>query len=149
MTGSPAQAASVAPSAHLVIYDGVCGLCNRLLQLLLEHDRRQVFTFASSQSAIGSAMVERFGGNPCEVTSFYVLADYRTGRARLFSRSRAALFVARELGWPWKAAAAMGILPVAILDRLYDCVARNRYRMFGRVDQCAVPSPELRSRFIE
>ena len=93
-------------------------------------------------------MVERFGGNPDELTSFYVLANYRTDRARMFSRSSAALFVAGELGWPWKAAVLMRV-PRAILDRVYDVVARNRYRVFGRFEQCLTPRPEFRSRFVE
>lgn len=149
MTESSVQAGSVAEGAHLVLYDGVCGLCSRLLQFVLRHDRRAVFTFASLQSATGRAMVERCGGNPHELTSFYVLANYRTSDARMFSRSSAALFVARELGWPWKAAGLMRVLPTAILDRVYDVIARSRYRLFGRYAQCLTPTPEFRSRFVE
>jgi predicted DCC family thiol-disulfide oxidoreductase YuxK len=93
--------------------------------------------------------VERFGGDPDELTSFHVVANFRTDRARLLSRGRAALFVAGELGWPWKAAVLLRAVPAAMLDRLYDVVARNRYRVFGRFDQCLVPRPEYRRRFIE
>jgi predicted DCC family thiol-disulfide oxidoreductase YuxK len=149
MTGSPAQVPSVPEAAHLVLYDGVCGLCNRLLQFLLKHDRRAVFTFASLQSAVGRAMVEHFGEDPNELTSFYALANYRTNHARLFSRSSAALFVAGQLGWPWKAAVVARVLPTAILDQVYSLVARNRYRMFGRFEQCVAPRPEFRGRFLE
>ncbi len=94
-------------------------------------------------------MVERWGGSPHELTSFYVLANYRTGHARMFSRSSAALFVAGELGWPWKGAALMRVLPLPILDCVYDVVARSRYRVFGRLEQCLTPRPEFRSRFVE
>jgi predicted DCC family thiol-disulfide oxidoreductase YuxK len=94
-------------------------------------------------------MVERFGGNPNELTSFCVVTEYQTNRAQLLSRSRAALFVAGELGWPWKAAVMLRVLPTAILDRGYDVVARNRYRVFGRHEQCLVPRPEFRGRFVE
>src|SRR6476659_9445425 len=125
MVASPAQPPSPAQGAHLVLYDGVCGLCSRLLQFLLRHDHRAVFNFASLQSATGKAMVARWGGNPDELTSFYVLANYRTGDARMLSRSSAALFVAGELGWPWKRAALMRVLPRAILDRVYDGVAQS------------------------
>jgi predicted DCC family thiol-disulfide oxidoreductase YuxK len=149
MTASAAQASSVAEGAHLVLYDGVCGLCSRLIQFLLEHDRRAVFHFASLQSAVGMDMVERCGGTPHELTSFYVLANYRTGHARMLSRSRAALFVAGELGWPWKVAVLMRVVPTAILDRVYDIVARTRYRLFGRFEQCLTPRPEFRRRFID
>jgi predicted DCC family thiol-disulfide oxidoreductase YuxK len=155
MTDSPAQApvdaqdAQEAQGAHLVLYDGVCGLCSRLLQFLLKHDHRAVFNFASLQSATGKAIVERCGGDPHELTSFYVLANYRTPASRFFTKSRAALFVAGELGWPWKVARVAGILPTALLDRVYDLVARTRYRVFGRYEQCLVPRPEYRRRFVD
>jgi predicted DCC family thiol-disulfide oxidoreductase YuxK len=149
MTGSPAQVPPLAEGAHLVLYDGVCGLCSRLLQFLLTHDRRAVFTFASLQSAVGRATVEQFGADPNELASFHVLADYRTNHVQMFSRSSAALFVAGQLGWPWKAAVLARVLPTAILDHAYNVVARNRYRMFGRFDQCVTPRPEFRGRFVE
>src|SRR6185503_10450477 len=112
MTGSSAQVPSTAEGVHLVLYDGVCGLCNRLLQFLLAHDRRAVFVFASLQSAIGRSTVERFGGNPDDLSSFVVVANFRTERARMVDRARAALFVAGELGWPWKAAVLFRAVPI-------------------------------------
>lgn len=149
MTGSPTQPASVGEGAHLVLYDGVCGLCSRLLQFLLKHDRRAVFTFASLQSTVGRTMVERFGGDPNELASFHVVANHRGNKPQMFSRSGAALFVAGQLGWPWKAAALAGVLPTAMLDHVYNVVARNRYRMFGRFEQCLTPRPEFRARFVD
>src|SRR4051812_42635627 len=132
------QQRSKAEGVHLLLYDGVCGLCNRLLQSVLRHDHRHVFTFASLQSPVGRSMVERNGGNPDELTSMYVIADYRTASARVFVRSDAALFVACALGWPWKAARLARFVPRRMRDRVYDIVARNRYRAFGRFDQCLV-----------
>jgi predicted DCC family thiol-disulfide oxidoreductase YuxK len=141
--------AQSAVGAHLVLYDGVCGLCSRLLRFVLRHDRGRVFSFASLQSAVGRSVVERSGGNPAELTSFYVVADYQTGASRVFTRSDAALFVAGALGWPWRAAQVVRFLPHAIRDGVYDMVARSRYRVFGRDDRCLVPSPEFRARFID
>ena len=135
--------------AHLVLYDGVCGLCNRLVLFLLKNDQRAVFSFASLQSATGKALVARWGGDPEDLTSFYVVTDFRTPEARIVTKSAATLFVARELRWPWKLARVAGILPAALRDRLYDVVARSRYRVFGRYEQCLIPSEESRSRFIE
>ena len=149
MAGSSAQSSAAADDAHLVLYDGVCGLCSRLLQFVLERDRRLVFTFASLQSGTGKAMVERFGGNPHELTSFYIVANYRTNHAQMFSRSSAALLVASELGWPWKVAVLLRVLPTAILDHAYNVVARHRYRVFGRYERCLIPRPAFRSRFVE
>jgi predicted DCC family thiol-disulfide oxidoreductase YuxK len=144
-----AQVPPLTEAAHLVLYDGVCGLCSRLLQFLVTHDQRGVFAFASLQSATGRAVVERLGDDPVDLTSFYVLANYRTRHSRIFARSNAALFVAGHLGWPWKGAVIARFLPGAVLDRAYNVVARNRYRLFGRFEQCLAPHPQFRGRFIE
>ena len=149
MTDSATQPGTAGKGDHLVLYDGVCGLCNGLLQFLLTHDRRGVFAFASLQSRTGRTVVEHLGGEPADLTSFYVLANYQTNRSRTLARSKAALFVAGQLGWPWKAAVIARVLPDAVLDRAYDVIARNRYRVFGRFEQCLTPRPEFRSRFIE
>jgi predicted DCC family thiol-disulfide oxidoreductase YuxK len=149
MVDSPVQASSEAAGAHLVLYDGVCGLCSRLVQFLLAHDHRAVFNFAALQSATGQAVVEQAGGDAHQLTTFYVLANYGTSDARLFKKSDAALFVAGELGWPWKAARLLRIVPKTFLDRLYDVVARTRYRVFGRYEQCLMPPAEFRSRFVD
>src|SRR5262245_35898726 len=105
---------------HLVLYDGVCGLCNHLTQFLLRHDHRRVFVFASLQSELGRALVRRSGGDPDELTSFYVIADYQTTGFRFLTRSDAALFVAGQLGWPWRTALAARFLPKWIRDGAYD-----------------------------
>jgi predicted DCC family thiol-disulfide oxidoreductase YuxK len=149
MVDSQVQAGSEGEGAHLVLYDGICGLCSRLVQFLLAHDRRAVFNFASLQSATGQAVVEQAGGDPHQLTTFYVFANYRTADARLLKKSDAALFVARELGWPWKAVRLLRIVPKTLLDRLYDVVARTRYRVFGRYEQCQIPPAEFRSRFVD
>jgi predicted DCC family thiol-disulfide oxidoreductase YuxK len=94
-------------------------------------------------------MVEQLGGNPGELTTFAVVADYRTRSAHVLTKSDAALFVARELGWPWKAMRVLALVPKGLRDRTYDLVARRRYGMFGRYDRCLVPRPEVRSRFID
>jgi predicted DCC family thiol-disulfide oxidoreductase YuxK len=146
---SLAQPIPAGGGTHLVLYDGVCGLCNRLLQFLLRHDHRRVFSFASLQSAVGQATVERSGGNPRDLTSFYVVADYKTTASRVLTRSDAALFVASELGWPWRSAQWLRSVPNGIRDRVYDLIARHRYQVFGRYERCVIPSPEFRGRFID
>jgi predicted DCC family thiol-disulfide oxidoreductase YuxK len=150
MTSAPAQESSPASAGrHLVLYDGVCGLCNRLLQFLFTHDRQAIFSFASLQSATGRATVARWGGNPDELSSFYVVADFRTSHARVFTRSDAALFVAGRLPWPWKAMRAGAIVPKLVRDLAYNAIARSRYRIFGRYEQCMIPAPEMRRRFVD
>ena len=149
MVESEAQPPYTSAGSHVVLYDGVCGLCSRLVQFLLRHDRHRVFSFASLQSAVGKSLVERSGGNPCELASFYVVANYRTAASRGFTRSDAALFVAHALGWPWSAAQIVRLVPRATRDRAYDVVARSRYRVFGRYERCLAPRPEFRNRFID
>ncbi len=149
MVDSTTQASSEGQGVHLVLYDGVCGLCDGLVQFVLAVDHRAVFDFASLQSASGRAIVERSGGHPDDLDSFYVSANYRTPGARVITKGEAALFVAGELGWPWKLAGVMRALPSGWLDRAYDLIARNRYRIFGRHEQCLVPPPEFRNRFVE
>ena len=149
MTDSSTQGPAGGGGQHLLLYDGVCGLCDHLVQFVLAHDPRGVFDFAPLQSATGRAAVAREGGDPEALTSFYVVRDYRTPVARSLVKGRAALFVARTLGWPWKAAGAFGVLPTVLLNVGYDVVARYRYRVFGRFEQCALPRPEQRKRFVD
>ena len=89
------------------------------------------------------------GSGSEDLTTFYVIANYRTPLARRITKGRAALFVLNSLGWPWKVAGLFGFLPTALLDLVYDLVARNRYRLFGRLDQCLTPLPEYKNRFID
>lgn len=149
LADSLAQAPHPAERAHLALYDGFCGMCNSLVQFLLRHDGRGVFAFASLQSATGRTIVEGLGGDPNHLTSFYVVVNYRTRHRRVIARSTAALFVAGQLGWPWKAAVIARLLPRAVLDRAYDVIARNRHRVFGRYDRCPSPPPGFRDRFID
>jgi predicted DCC family thiol-disulfide oxidoreductase YuxK len=149
MVESPAQLPPGSGGIHLVLYDGACGLCSRLVRFLLVWDRHRVFSFASLQSAVGTSLVARSGGNPRELGTFYVVANHQTGTAQAFTRSDAALFVADALGWPWRAARMMRLVPRVARDRAYDVVARHRHRVFGRYERCLVPRPEFRDRFID
>jgi predicted DCC family thiol-disulfide oxidoreductase YuxK len=149
MSALIAQVGAGAQGRHLVLYDGVCGLCSRLLQFVLARDHQRVFNFASLQGPTGRATIEDFGGNPDELTSFYVVENYRMPTARVIARSQAALFVADALGWPWKAVGVFRILPTGWLNRAYDLVAQHRYRIFGRYDVCLAPRPEYRDRFVD
>jgi predicted DCC family thiol-disulfide oxidoreductase YuxK len=149
MAESTAQGPATGGGQHLLLYDGVCGLCDHLVQFVLTHDPGGRFDFAPLQSATGRQAVAREGGDPDALTSFYVVRDYQTAGARSLVKGRAALFVARTLGWPWRIAAAFAVLPTAVLDWGYDIVARYRYRVFGRFDQCVLPRPEQRKRFVD
>ena len=127
----------------IVLFDGVCNLCNGSVQFLLRRDRRRRFRFAALQSAAGRALLERHG-LPTETLETIVVLE--GGRARV--RSDAALHLARRLPWPWPVLAAFWILPRPLRDALYGFVARHRYRWFGRTESCMLPTPDVADRFL-
>jgi predicted DCC family thiol-disulfide oxidoreductase YuxK len=108
-----------------------------------------VFDFASLQSALGRSILQRSGKDPEDLSTFYLLADYRSAAPRLLSKAAAALFVLNTLGWPWRAAGVFRVFPLSWLNRVYDLVARHRYRVFGRSETCFLPSAEHRRRFLD
>lgn len=132
-------------SRPLILYDGVCGLCNRLVQFVLKHDREQIFRFAALQGSTAEAILRRFGENPQALDTMYVV----TGE-RLLARSDAAMLIAQQLGGAWRALAAMfRVLPKGIREWTYNQVARRRYRLFGRYETCPLPDARVRERFLE
>jgi predicted DCC family thiol-disulfide oxidoreductase YuxK len=133
----------------LVLYDGVCGLCNRLNNFVLPRDTQAVFDFASLQSAVGRSTLAGFGRNPEDLNTFYLVTNYRSKSPALLSKASAALFVMKKLGDPWRWLGLFGIFPNALLDRAYDLTARYRYRFFGRYESCLMPSAKYRKHFID
>lgn len=141
----------------VLLYDGVCGLCNRTVQFVLKHDRRNAFQFAAIQSALGHRLLEAHGANPTDLDTFYVVSRLDTAlpvEARqndsLLARSDAVNFVLRELGGVWSVLGGLfRLLPRGVRDWGYNLVARHRYRMFGRYDSCPLPSEADRKRFLD
>jgi predicted DCC family thiol-disulfide oxidoreductase YuxK len=142
----------------VLLYDGVCGLCNRMVQFVLRRDRESVFRFASLQSALGQRLLAAHGLNTVDLDSIYVVTNYHCeklignveGNEVLLARSDAVLFVARRLGGIWRILATfLGWLPFRLREWGYRAIARNRYRMFGRYDACLLPSEETRGRFLD
>ncbi|MGQ0650543.1 MAG: thiol-disulfide oxidoreductase DCC family protein [Gemmatimonadaceae bacterium] len=128
---------------YIVLYDGVCGLCNRFVQFVLRHDRHRTMRFATLQGALGQEAVRAIP-ELAKVDSIVLL--HRNGA---FVRSTAALEVARYLGGVWLLALVGYVVPRAVRDAMYDAIARRRYRMFGRYDACPMPTPETRARFLD
>lgn len=144
--------------AHpLLLYDGVCGLCNRTVQFVLKRDRRDVLRFASLQSDLARRILANYGASPSDLDTFYVVTESKAGlpggirqKQTLLARSDAAIFVLRELGGIWRVASRLfRMLPRTVLDWGYNFVARRRYRMFGRYAACPIPSAETRGRFLD
>ena len=134
----------------LVLYDGVCGLCNRSVRFLLDRDRRDVFRFAALQGALAKQTLAKYGANAEDLDTVYVVVDYGLPGERILSRARAWLYCLRLLGAPWSWIAAWyGWLPDFVLNIAYDLVARGRYRIFGKYDTCPLPSPGEAAKFLD
>jgi len=133
----------------LILYDGVCGLCNRGVRFVLKRDRNGVFRFAALQSSASRKILAQYGVDPDALDTFYVVVDFGKARERLLSRSAAALHIAARLGGIWKVVAVFRILPSRLRDLAYDFIARHRYRIFGRYDTCPLPEARYRERFID
>jgi predicted DCC family thiol-disulfide oxidoreductase YuxK len=136
------------PPPAIIVFDGVCVLCNGWVRFLLRHDRRERYRFAAMQGTVGRRLLIDNGLDPDDPISF-LLVEYDRGAApRVSTDSDAVRRVIAGLGGAWRLAALSAVLPRALRDALYRFVARNRYRWFGRHDACVVPSVEERSRFL-
>jgi predicted DCC family thiol-disulfide oxidoreductase YuxK len=134
----------------ILLYDGVCGLCNRFVQFILRRDRDAIFRFASLQSAIAARILTRHGANPTDLDTVYVVINHELPGESLLSRSDAVAFVLKQLGGPWRLAASfLQLLPRFLRDPLYNGIARRRYRIFGRSDVCTIPSDADHIRFLD
>jgi predicted DCC family thiol-disulfide oxidoreductase YuxK len=175
VTDDPPQDGSASGlEAHpVLLYDGVCGLCNRMVQFVLRRDPAAVFRFAWLQSELATSILARHGANPRDLDTVYVVVNYEHPDERLLSRSDAVILVLRHLaaaelraaGQPGAAIPTQGtstvrisfwrlagrvlqVVPRSLRDWGYGMVARNRYRIFGRYDTCPVPTEDTRSRFL-
>lgn len=130
--------------AHpIVLFDGVCNLCNGSIQFLIKRDRQAYFRFASLQSDTGQKLQADLGMDPQALDSVILVEG-----DRWYKESDAALRIARNLPGVWKLLTAFRIVPRPLRDALYRLIARNRYRWFGKTETCWLPTPELRSRFL-
>lgn len=132
----------------LLLYDGVCGLCNGIVKLLLQHDKADKLRYAPLQSTLGREILDRFGehGFPDGIV---LVTDILTSRERLYRRSDAVAASLQLLGTPWRLlGGALALVPRWLREGGYGIVARLRYRIFGRYTTCPVPSPNQRSRLL-
>lgn len=140
--------------AAVVLFDGVCNFCDASVNFVIEHDRDGYFKFAPLQSEAGESLAKEYRleseinkptdeGGLLPIDSVILIEN---GKA--YIHSSAALRIARRLGSPWSWFYAFIIVPAPIRDFFYRLFAKYRYRMFGRKDQCMLPSPEVRARFL-
>jgi predicted DCC family thiol-disulfide oxidoreductase YuxK len=137
-------------SNPIILYDGVCGLCHRLVQFLLKQRTLDRFRFASLQSNFAARVLQRHGSSPGQLDTLYVVLNFEEDAEHLLARSEAAAYVLRELGGRWRSLGGMlRALPAWMRDFLYDLVARSRYRLHGKYAICPLPDAKYRSRFLD
>lgn len=129
----------------VILFDGVCNLCNSSVQQVIQHDPGRTFRFASLQGALGQRVLQHFHLAADQFNSFSLLQN-----GQLYSKSTAAIKVMRQMngGWKW-ASYLLWIIPFFIRDFFYDIIARNRYKWFGKQESCWLPTPELKALFYD
>lgn len=128
----------------IILFDGVCNFCNSTINFLIDRDKKGIFKFAALQSEPGREILKKH--NIFTLTDFDSVILEKDGK--LYQKSDAALEIARNMDGLWKLLYGFKILPKFIRDFVYDLVAKNRYRLMGKMDACRLPTPELRARFL-
>lgn len=136
--------ASEIENNQILLFDGVCNLCNGFINFIIDRDKNHQIKFASLQSDFAAELMASRSLDPDYFDSVVLIKGSET-----FVKSRAALEILKTLGFPWKLFYAGIIIPEALRNVIYDWIARNRYGWFGKRDTCRVPTPELKERFLD
>ena len=129
---------------YIVLFDGVCNLCNRTVQFIIKKDPGQKFRFASLQGKTGQGLLKKFNLPTEDLNSIILVED-----ERVYTRSTGALRMLKQLGFPWSLLYGFIIIPPFIRDVVYKWVAKNRYRWFGKQESCAIPSAKIKHLFLD
>jgi predicted DCC family thiol-disulfide oxidoreductase YuxK len=128
----------------IILFDGLCNLCSSAVTFIIKRDKKDVFRFASLQSACGKELLDTFDIDPVNTDSLILIS-----KEKAYLRSSAALRIARGLNGGYPLLFGFLLLPKFLRDRIYDFIARNRYNWFGKKESCMIPTPELKSKFLE
>lgn len=128
---------------NIILFDGVCNLCNKSAQFILKHDKKKHFLFASLQSDAAVNLLLQFNSNISNLSSIILIEN-----GKVYEKSTAVLRIARNLSPVWNLFYYFIFLPIKFRDYLYDFVARNRYRWFGKSEHCLINTPQNANRFI-
>ena len=131
-------------ASAIVLYDGLCNLCDSAVRFMVDRDRRARLHFASLQSHVARELLGRFGRTVDDVPASIIVID----GDRIFERSAAILHIAELLGPPWSYARVFAVFPEAFRDAVYRSIAHNRYVIFGTRKACRVPTPAEAERFL-
>ena len=127
----------------IVLFDGVCNLCNSAVQFIIRHDKKNIFMFTSLQSDAGQKLLAQYNLPLNELNSFILIENNKA-----YTRSSGALRVVKKLKGLWPLLYGLMIVPKFIRDGVYNWVGRNRYKWFGKQEACMIPTPELKARFL-
>ena len=131
---------------QLILFDGVCNLCNSSINYVIKHDKNDVFRFAPLQGKIGKEIIKYFEVDTSKTDSILL---YSSDNKSLKVKSTAALAIASKLGFPRNLLVVFYIIPSFIRNWVYNYVAKNRYKWYGKKDACMIPTPELKAKFLE
>ena len=134
---------SIDPLKPIILFDGVCNLCNQSVQFVIRHDSKAKFNFAPLQSEFANSKLREFSFPTDELNTILLIKNNK-----LFQKSSAALEVSKSLNGLWPALYFFIIVPTFIRDWVYDRISKNRYSWFGKKDECMIPTQELKSRFL-
>ena len=129
----------------LILFDGVCNLCNNSVQYVIKHDKKNQFMFTALQSDVGKKIIEAYNIDTKKTDSILLYSPEKG----IDYKSTAALKIASKLGLPINLMGVFFIIPPFIRNWVYDFIAKNRYKWYGKKDACMIPTPELKSRFLE
>ena len=127
----------------IILFDGVCNLCNASVQFIIKRDTAHVFRFAALQSHTGQSLLEQLKRDTTTFDTIILIEN-----EQIYTKSTAALRIARQFGGIWRVADALLYIPTIIRDAVYGLIARNRYTLFGKQDTCWIPTPELKALFL-
>ena len=127
----------------IILFDGICNLCNSSVKFILRHDKREQFLFSSLQSDASKKLLLQYNVKKIAMDSIVFIED-----EKVYQKSSAVLKICRHLGWPWRLFLIGSYLPEKLTDSIYDFIAKNRYRWFGKKSSCTIMIPKYKNRFI-
>lgn len=128
----------------IILFDGVCNLCNNSVQYVIKHDKKDIFRFVALQSELGQEILNHIGINPNNIDSIVLYEP----NVAYFYKSSAAIEIAKDLGGFFTMAGIFSIIPTFLRNHVYDFVAKNRYKWYGKQEACMIPTPELKAKFL-
>jgi len=128
----------------VILFDGVCNYCNSMVKFIIRQDKKKKFKFAALQSDAGQNLINQFGLPLNNFDSFILIHE-----KKIYNSSTAALKLYNQLPWYWKWTQLFWVFPRFFRDGVYSIIAKNRYKWFGKKDQCMIPTPDVKERFLE